>query len=418
MKTFNKTRTFLTLILTVLLIASLLGTWVVASAFSTNSITSRYTLIYDDYLTTGDADTLTTTQANNYIGYDVGNTVYMAVNGQIYANSHVASSFTVNQLFIAGLGVTDEDDEGYWTESFLVFRRSDDSQWYKIDNQTVFSAGTYYTQVLDISGAGTYIFFTVFEDSDGAEERSAYLTVTVDPTLGQVTPPEKYGKVFTGWYTDADCTIPYTGQVITGDVVLYAGYRPVEFDIVFNANGGTGTMANEHVVFDGYNIVSGCSFTRTGYTFSHWVDEDGFEYIEDLSSDADDIYYNLYDDGKEVTLTAVWEPNDYTVTFNANGGTTPTASKTVTYDSTYGTLPTPTRTGSTFAGWYTSASGGTQVTSSTKVAITSAQTLYAHWTANTYKVTFDANGGTTSTTEKTVTYDSTYGTLPSPTRTG
>jgi len=416
MKTFNKTRTILTIVLTILLIASLLGTWVVASAFSTNSITSRYTLIYDDYLTTGDADTLTTQQANNYIGYDVGNTVYMAVNGQIYANSHVASSFTVNQLLIAGLGVTGEDDEGYWTESFLVFRNVAESQWYMIDNQTSFVAGTYYTQVLDIAEAGTYIFFTVFEDSDGAEERSAYLTVTVDPTLGQVTPPEKYGKVFTGWYTDADCTIPYTGQVITGDVVLYAGYRPVEFDIVFNANGGTGTMASEHVVFDRFNPVSmSTSFTRPGYNFVGWRDASGYEYIPDGDYD---VYYNLYEDGSSNTLYAIWEEADFLVSFNANGGTTPTSNKTVTYNSTYGTLPTPTRTGYTFAGWFTSASGGTQVTSSSPVSITSAQTLFAHWTANSYKVTFDANGGTTTTTEKNVTYDSTYGTLPSPTRTG
>lgn len=94
------------------------------------------------------------------------------------------------------------------------------------------------------------------------------------------------------------------------------------------------------------------------------------------------------------------------MTANANGGTIPTtsgwtiasgsktATKSVTYDSTYGTLPTPTRTGYTFAGWWTAASNGTQITSSTKVAITTAQTLYAHWTANTYTVTLNSNDGT------------------------
>lgn len=68
-----------------------------------------------------------------------------------------------------------------------------------------------------------------------------------------------------------------------------------------------------------------------------------------------------------------------TVTFNANGGTTATTSKTVTYGSTYSTLPEPTRKGYNFLGWFTSADGGTQVTSSTTVSITSAQILYAHW---------------------------------------
>jgi len=83
----------------------------------------------------------------------------------------------------------------------------------------------------------------------------------------------------------------------------------------------------------------------------------------------------------------------YTVSFNANGGTTPTASKTVTYGSTYGTLPTPTRTGYTFTGWYTAASGGTKITSSSTVSITSNQTLYAQWTVNTYTITYNLDGG-------------------------
>lgn len=52
----------------------------------------------------------------------------------------------------------------------------------------------------------------------------------------------------------------------------------------------------------------------------------------------------------DMTFEAVYTANTYTVNFNANGGSTPTASKTVTYDSTYGTLPTPTREGYTFQG--------------------------------------------------------------------
>lgn len=80
-------------------------------------------------------------------------------------------------------------------------------------------------------------------------------------------------------------------------------------------------------------------------------------------------------------------PATYTVTFNANGGNTPSpTSKTVTSGSTYGTLATCTRNDAnnyryTFAGWYTAASGGTQVTSSTTVNLSGAQTLYAHWTS-------------------------------------
>jgi len=107
--------------------------------------------------------------------------------------------------------------------------------------------------------------------------------------------------------------------------------------------------------------------------------------------------------------------------FNLNGGGSLDGAenqKTVDCDEAYGALPTPIRKGYTFAGWYTAASGGTLVTPETIVTADGAHALYAHWTPNTYTVTFDANDGNVTTTSKTVTYDSTYGTLPTPTRTG
>ena len=87
-------------------------------------------------------------------------------------------------------------------------------------------------------------------------------------------------------------------------------------------------------------------------------------------------------------------PISITITFNPNGGTTPTKNKTVTYQSTYGDLPTPTLKGYRFKGWFTSANGGTQITSETKVTITNNQTLYAQWEKAEYSIKYDANGGT------------------------
>ncbi len=64
-------------------------------------------------------------------------------------------------------------------------------------------------------------------------------------------------------------------------------------------------------------------------------------------------------------------------------------SKTVTYNGTYGDLPTASKMGHTFEGWYTSATGGNKIESTTKVTTASNQTLYSHWTTNTYA--FDLN---------------------------
>ena len=125
-----------------------------------------------------------------------------------------------------------------------------------------------------------------------------------------------------------------------------------------------------------------------------------------------------YKNQGKITYTITPKSIAYTVNFDPNGGTVSTKNIKVTYNSTYGTLPTPTRTGYRFSGWYTAKTGGTKIASNTMVGNSAGSTLYAHWKANQYTVTFDSNGGTVSTKSKKVTYNSTYDTLPIPTRAG
>lgn len=96
-----------------------------------------------------------------------------------------------------------------------------------------------------------------------------------------------------------------------------------------------------------------------------------------------------------------FKPKTYTVTFNANGGSTPSpASKSVRYLGTYGELATCTRDGYELEGWYTAATGGTKVEPTTVYELTTSSTLYAHWTEKRiFTVTLDPNegsGGTSS----------------------
>ena len=72
------------------------------------------------------------------------------------------------------------------------------------------------------------------------------------------------------------------------------------------------------------------------------------------------------------------EEKTYTLTYNANGGSVSPTNKSLKDGETYGDLPTPTRNGYTFNGWYTTASGGSKVTSNTKISTNT--TIYAHWT--------------------------------------
>lgn len=120
-----------------------------------------------------------------------------------------------------------------------------------------------------------------------------------------------------------------------------------------------------------------------------------------------------------VTLRAEWSTNgvsasatmdvsvravSVTVAFDAHGGTADPASHAYTAYGAYGTLSTATRTGYTFADWYTAASGGTEVAADSTV-LPSVTTLHAHWTANTYTVRFDANGGSGTMADQAMTYD-------------
>lgn len=122
--------------------------------------------------------------------------------------------------------------------------------------------------------------------------------------------------------------------------------------------------------------------------------------------------------GTEIVLYVSKGKQPISITLNANGGTVAPGSKTAYLSDTYGSLPTPTKEGYSFDGWYSSISGGMSVTSSTTITTPSSHSLYAHWTPNTYTVSFDSNGGGASPSSKKVTYGSVYGALGTVSRSG
>ncbi len=87
--------------------------------------------------------------------------------------------------------------------------------------------------------------------------------------------------------------------------------------------------------------------------------------------------------------------------------------KSVFCNDAYGTLPQPERKGYSFAGWYTQRSGGELITAETVMNRNEPHTLYAAWTANSYPLHLDAQGGTVES-PLGVTYDKPIGELPTP----
>ena len=197
--------------------------------------------------------------------------------------------------------------------------------------------------------------------------------------------------------------------------------------------------------------------SKTGYTFDGWTatNLDTTTARRGTSSSTvtttwtsgstkvtSTYFKNLNSDMGTVTLTANWTANGYTLTADVNEPNTGTflnkvswtlpsgwssssdksyATKTVKYDSQYGTLPTPSREGYTFDGWYTASSGGNKISSSNNNDVmnsTSGKTIYAHWTAKSYKITFNQNSGSGGSSSTTVTYDKAMPNITIPKRTG
>lgn len=115
-------------------------------------------------------------------------------------------------------------------------------------------------------------------------------------------------------------------------------------------------------------------------------------------------------------------PTVYTVTWdaNTNDGFCGTATSSVTSGAAIGSLPEATKDGYTFDGWFTKASGGTKISSSTTV--TGNVTYYAHFTSAPvtvyYTVIWDANGGTCAMPSSEIEAGTAVGTLPTADKAG
>ncbi|MCI6971576.1 MAG: InlB B-repeat-containing protein, partial [Eubacterium sp.] len=203
------------------------------------------------------------------------------------------------------------------------------------------------------------------------------------------------GKQFKGWATSATGEVIATATYnVTGNVTFYAIWENIPvttYTVSFNANGGTGTMADVTGVTAGAYTLPANGFTApAGKQFKGWATSENGEVIATAT-------YNVTGN---VTFYAIWENipvTTYTVSFNANGGTGEMAAVTGVAAGAY-TLPTNGFTapeGKQFKGWATSATG--EVIATATYNVTGNVTFYAIWEnipVTTYTVSFNANGGT------------------------
>ncbi|MGI6708021.1 MAG: InlB B-repeat-containing protein [Dethiobacteria bacterium] len=262
-----------------------------------------------------------------------------------------------------GTAVTAEPNLGYhfvrWSDGSTANPRTDTNVTSDISVTAEFAINKY---------------TVTFKDHDAVLK-----TETVEHGKGAAAPenPTREGYTFSSW--DKDFTN------VTSDLVVTAWWTANIYTVTFDALGGTDPEAKQVTYDSAYGDLP--TPEKMGYCFAGWFT---------ASTGGDEITTGtIMTTAGDHKLYAQWNASTYTVTFDANGGDAASpASKTVTYAETYGDLATTTRVGYSLNGWFTVASGGTEVKADTPVTITANQTLYAQWAIETYNITYELDGGT------------------------
>ena len=329
-----------------------------------------------------------------------------------------SKTFTIND----SISLPTPTRTGYTFSGWKVTEKADVSNWTLNDVYTGTSipAGKYGNVTL--TAQWTVNTYTItYKYNNGAADTTAKYTIEQSITLPS---PSKTGYTFAGWkvttaggnWNTTDSV--YKGTVAAGkygNVTLTAQWTVNTYTITYKYNNGAADTTAKYTIEQAITLPSP---TKTGYTFAGWkVTTAGGNW-----KTTDSVYKGTVAAGKygNVTLTAQWTANTYTITYVYNNGS---ANTTATYNIEQAiTLPSPTKTGYTFAGWKVTTAGGNWKTTDSVYKGTVAAgkygnvTLTAQWTANTYTITYVYNNGSANTT---ATYNIEQAiTLPSPTKTG
>ena len=253
-------------------------------------------------------------------------------------------------------------------------------------------------------------------------------TTAINPIFNQPmisgTAPTRVGYTFDGYYATneqgvekryyqlgANNTMTSANNWdIDGSPDLYAKWIAKQNDLTFNPNGGALTQnTTKTIVYDSpFGALPTPSFN--GYSFLGWTKTvNGTDYIS-----ADE----LVNFEVSTQVFAKWQALPYNVTLISDNNTH--SAREVIYKSNYGELPVLTKTGYVFGGWYLESNHISLVTASSIVNQFVNHSLFAKWTPVRSQVNFNVESvaGAVAPAPINVDYNSTYGTLPTLSKTG
>ena len=227
------------------------------------------------------------------------------------------------------------------------------------------------------------VYTVSFDPQNGADPTQ--ISVVDGDAAALPADPARQWFTFGGWFPNADGTgTQFTATTpVSADITLYAKWTPVPtHTIAYDANGGTGTMADPTVYHEGESAtILANGFTREGFSFTGWNTVrtgTGVQYAPGTSFTvtADLVLYAQWHDDSVPLVT-------YAVTYDANGGTGTMADPTAYAPGSQARAKQNafTRDGYTFAGWNTMRDGtGTAYSAGAAIPMNDNVTLYAQWT--------------------------------------
>lgn len=334
---------------------------------------------------------------------------------KVIYNGHGATSGSMSNKTIAVGGSATLDNVAFTKTgySFLHWSENEDGSGATYANGATYSkASAVKDQEYNIYAQWQANTYTIRYNANGGTITPASKTKTYDTALSLDT-PTKEGYQFEGWYKESGLTNSYDGTTDLSStqgatVDIYAKWTPITYTLTFNLQGVGATAPSDVTKTYASNVtLPSPTSVPSGYLFVGWYKETGctnkYTGNSDLSTTQSDT----------ITLYAGWKQQ---IIYDANGhGTAPAAVDVTTGNIT---LPNITCTGYTFGGWYGEAGCSTFIGNAGETyTVSGPKTLYAKWTANTYTINYNANGGTITPTSKTKTYDTAV-TLDTPTKDG
>lgn len=251
-----------------------------------------------------------------------------------------------------------------------------------------------------------YARWIVFDSNGGS-------TISYTPDLSasgltKPTDPTKDYYEFAGWYFDEQLTQKYDFKSLpSASSTLYAKWNAINYTITYILYDGTNNKSNPNT----YTVEDSVTFAdpnKTGYTFNGWYSNAQF-----TSALVTGITAGSHEN---ITVYANFGINQYTISFNSNGGTS-VDDITQNYATSVSAPANPAKNGYSFGGWYTDS---TLINVYTFTTIPAQNiTLYAKWNLVTYNITYNLDGGVNSPSNiGTYTIESATLILSAPSKTG